>query len=75
MSVIEKHDTPAIPKDLFFLDANGNMTRIAFDDLKSQIVASVPAELPAFPSAAGNYTLKITVDSTGAVIKTWVATT
>lgn len=73
MSVIAKHNTPAIPKDLFYLDANGNMTRIAFEDLKALIVAAVPAELPTFPSAAGNYTLKIIVDSEGAVTKSWVA--
>lgn len=70
MSVIAKHNTPAIPKDLFFLDANGNMTRLAYADLKADL-----AELPAFPTAAGNYTLKITVSAEGVVTKAWVAAT
>lgn len=67
MSVIAKHNTPAIPKDLFFLDANGNMTRLAYADLKADLT-----ELPDFPTAAGNYTLKITVSAEGAITKAWV---
>lgn len=67
MSVLPKHSTPAVPNDFLFLDANGNITRIGLDDLKSLV-----KELPTFPTTAGNYHLKAVVDSEGATTLSWV---
>lgn len=37
MSIIPKHNSPAVPKDFIVTDANGNQTRLGFDDVKQLI--------------------------------------